>query len=52
LGAKNQPLNGQTETYFQFLCFYVFMFAYMNPLITCWKFGILLSLSVHVYDPT
>jgi hypothetical protein len=32
LGAKNQPLNGQTETYFRFLCFYVFMFAYMNPL--------------------
>jgi hypothetical protein len=34
LGAKNQPLNGQAETYFRFLCFYVFMFAYMNPLRT------------------
>jgi hypothetical protein len=31
LGAKNQPLNGQTETYFRFLCFYVFMFAYEPP---------------------
>ncbi len=31
-GSKKPTPNGQTETYFRKLCFYVFMFAYMSPL--------------------